>query len=65
MEPLKLNRRDPAAAQSSRTAPDAAPAIASANSEALLGSAGELKILHNGEQYNLRRTRNGKLILTK
>lgn len=37
----------------------------SVSSEALLGSRGEIKILHNGEQYSLRRTRQGKLILTK
>ena len=35
------------------------------NSLALLGERGELKIEHNGEQYSLRRTRHGKLILTK
>ena len=34
-------------------------------SESLLGDRGELKILHNSEQYSLRRTRLGKLILTK
>ncbi len=34
-------------------------------SESLLGERGELKIQHNGEQYSLRRTRHGKLILTK
>ncbi|MEP7156022.1 MAG: hemin uptake protein HemP [Betaproteobacteria bacterium] len=31
----------------------------------LLGERGELKIAHNGELYSLRRTRQGKLILTK
>ena len=35
------------------------------SSESLLGDRGELKIQHNGEQYSLRRTRLGKLILTK
>lgn len=34
-------------------------------SESLLGERGELKIQHNGELYSLRRTRHGKLILTK
>ncbi len=33
-------------------------------SEALLGSAGELFIVHNGREYRLRLTQNGKLILT-
>lgn len=37
----------------------------SVSSESLLGRRGELKIQHNGEQYSLRRTRHGKLILTK
>ena len=37
----------------------------SVSSESLLGDRGELKIQHNGEQYSLRRTRLGKLILTK
>ena len=42
------------------------PGVArSLTSEALLGERGELKIQHNGEQYSLRRTRHGKLILTK
>ena len=30
----------------------------------LLGSKGELLIAHNGREYRLRLTRNGKLILT-
>ena len=33
-------------------------------SEALLGSRGELVIVHNGREYRLRLTQNGKLILT-
>ena len=40
-------------------------AMPSVTSEALLGARGELKIEHNGELYSLRRTRQGKLILTK
>ncbi len=31
----------------------------------LLGASGEVKLLHNGDLYSLRRTRQGKLILTK
>lgn len=31
----------------------------------LLGVTGEVKLLHNGDLYSLRRTRQGKLILTK
>ena len=33
-------------------------------SEALLGPKKELVILHNGREYRLRLTQNGKLILT-
>lgn len=33
-------------------------------SEVLLGQRGELVILHQGREYRLRLTRNGKLILT-
>ena len=35
------------------------------SSDALLGDADELRIDHHGEEYRLRLTRNGKLILTK
>ena len=42
-----------------------ADAMTGVSSESLLGERGELKIQHNGEQYSLRRTRHGKLILTK
>ena len=34
------------------------------SSEALLGPRGELVIVHNGREYRLRLTQNGKLILT-
>lgn len=34
------------------------------SSEALLGPKGELVIVHNGRDYRLRLTQNGKLILT-
>ena len=33
-------------------------------SDALLGHAKELVIIHNGREYRLRMTQNGKLILT-
>jgi hemin uptake protein HemP len=33
-------------------------------SDTLLGNANELVIVHNGREYRLRRTQNGKLILT-
>jgi len=35
------------------------------DSAALLGTKGEVEITHQGETYRLRRTRQGKLILTK
>jgi len=35
------------------------------SSVTLLGGHGEVIIEHAGEEYHLRRTRNGKLILTK
>lgn len=42
-----------------------APAPHPLDSETLLGSRGEVEIVHQGETYRLRRTRQGKLILTK
>ena len=43
------------------------PAVAPSRvcSDGLLGASRELEILHQGEVYRLRRTRQGKLILTK
>ncbi|MFA4968025.1 MAG: hemin uptake protein HemP [Sulfuritalea sp.] len=35
------------------------------DSVTLLGTKGEVEITHQGETYRLRRTRQGKLILTK
>jgi hemin uptake protein HemP len=40
------------------------PPAARVSSEALLGPRGELLIVHNGREYRLRLTQNGKLILT-
>jgi len=34
-------------------------------SEALFGDANEVVVVHEGQYYRLRRTRNGKLILNK
>lgn len=48
-----------------RPALDASPrAPKQVSSDQLLGSAGELVIVHGGRQYRLRVTQNGKLILT-
>lgn len=41
-----------------------APEARRVSSETLLGERGELVILHNGREYRLRVTQNGKLILT-
>ena len=42
-----------------------AGALRQLDSATLLGSRGEIVIAHQGETYRLRRTRQGKLILTK
>lgn len=41
-----------------------APQAQRVSSEDLLGSRRELVIVHNGREYKLRLTQNGKLILT-
>jgi hemin uptake protein HemP len=41
------------------------PAPKQTTSSALFGGAQELRIDHHGQEYRLRQTRNGKLILTK
>jgi len=52
-------------AQSQRNRSSPAPeAPARVSSESLLGPRGELLIVHNGREYRLRLTQNGKLILT-
>lgn len=45
--------------------PDEAAPPRTIRSEELMAGAREIVILHNGETYRLRITRNGKLILTK
>ena len=48
-----------------RLAPDSvAPTPAKVTSESLLGARRELVITHQGREYRLRVTQNGKLILT-
>jgi hemin uptake protein HemP len=44
--------------------PKAPPAPQRTTSEALLGAARALVIVHNGREYRLMVTQNGKLILT-
>lgn len=43
--------------------PEPAPPLI--DSRELLGEGGELRIRHQGQEYRLRRTRQGRLILTK
>lgn len=45
--------------------PPVAPAQRKFDSRSLFGEAQEVRITHFGQEYRLRRTRNGKLILTK
>jgi hemin uptake protein HemP len=54
-----------ASASASPHAPEPAERLPTITSTALLGSGGILCIEHNAEIYTLRRTRNGRLILTK
>jgi hemin uptake protein HemP len=49
---------------SSSASPALINPIRAVSSEELLGARGELHIVHQGRQYRLRRTQNGKLILT-
>ena len=49
---------------SSKPQPAHAPEAKRVSSESLLASARELVIIHNGREYRLRLTQNGKLILT-
>jgi hemin uptake protein HemP len=46
------------------TQPTARTALARVSSAELLGRAGEIIIEHQGREYRLRLTQNGKLILT-
>jgi len=43
---------------------ETAVALRRVPSATLLGNAGQLVIVHNGREYRLRLTQNGKLILT-
>ncbi|MEX2450442.1 MAG: hemin uptake protein HemP [Rhodospirillales bacterium] len=59
-------RQNPIKARYSENVPAAQPAaVPSIKSEALLGGTKEIFIIHGKEQYRLRLTANGKLILTK
>lgn len=51
--------------QGSETASAHPPALRPIESQALFGDRGIVQILHEGELYTLRITRNNRLILTK
>jgi hemin uptake protein HemP len=57
--PMPLNRSDIVNTSSSLGAPR------QVKSGTLFDGSQELRIDHNGQEYRLRQTRNGKLILTK
>ena len=44
---------------------DAMPSVRTFDSGSLFGKEHEIRIAHDGQEYRLRVTRNGKLILTK
>ena len=53
-----------AVADERKSAPGTIATPPRVSSESLLGPRGELLIVHNGREYRLRLTQNGKLILT-
>lgn len=59
-----MNPLSPSLSSNSRPAAPAMP-VPQIESTALLGPHQEISIRHAGETYRLRRTRQGKLILTK
>lgn len=59
-----MTKISPAPGQFAKPAAIADSALQRVPSEALLGQAKELVIMHNGREYRLRLTQNGKLILT-
>ena len=60
-----MNPDTPAATHTSSHPGSTSPQPRPLDSASLLGSRGEVEIAHQGETYRLRRTRQGKLILTK
>ena len=61
---INEQRASQAACRQNKTAEQPRPCAQKVQSEALLGEAKELLIVHNGREYRLRLTQNGKLILT-
>jgi hemin uptake protein HemP len=65
MDAEQINHRASLAADNgARTEAARAGEIRRISSENLMGRKGEMVILHQGREYTLRVTRNGKLILT-
>ena len=63
MDKLKANLMVLPQNQESVYSPDSR--LISVDSQSLLGCNGKIIIYHHGEQYLLRQTKSGKLILTK
>lgn len=57
----RTDSKIPPAYQAARTKSQKPATVSSAT---LLGQAQELRIVHEGREYRLRRTQNGRLILT-
>ena len=62
---MPATKQDTPPARRRDTPAAAKPAADVVASETLLGGRDQIRILHRGELYSLRETRNGKLILTK
>ncbi|MCI9777929.1 hemin uptake protein HemP [Proteus mirabilis] len=62
---IEMNKNVHNLNDSSITRETSFPVIQSINSIELLGKSGVVYIQHNGELYQLRQTKTGKLILTK
>lgn len=60
---MKTATREPTARPAAQ--PNSSDLRRPLDSAVLLGHRGEVDIVHQGETYRLRRTRQGKLILTK
>jgi len=60
MSSIESERKGPVQVPLRRSLPPSTRVL----SDTLLGDAKELVIVHNGREYRLRRTQNGKLILT-
>lgn len=63
--PLSLTARQRSQRQHATAVPEYSGAATGISSQSLLQGRRELCIQHGEEQYRLRHTRNGKLILTK